>query len=605
MTQQPWDMAPLFGILGPLYVRINGAETPVAAAKLRVLLAILLLRSPRVVTIDEMTDLLWEDRLPRKTRAALNTYIGRLRRMLGPIGSRIRTAPIGYAIEAHADELDLTRFLRLRAAGQAEIDKGNLAHAVRILRSALGLWRGAPLADVTSSRLQRDDSQALVQLQVAGWEMCLDAEIARGRPQEALEDLNRLIAASPLHERFHEQRVAALHRMGRRADALAAYRAARTVFVAELGVGPGASLQRLQQQILAEDVAPSIDPVGRTSPSAIVPAQLPADIHDFTGRSEWIDTLVHALAVDPVRPRPMATVAVIAGAGGTGKTTLAVHLGHRTRAEFPDGQLYVSMRGSSQFPLASADVAARVLRDLGVDPAAVPTDHAERYSLYRSLLANRRALLVFDDVRDTAQLRPLLPGATRSAVIATSRNDLVTLPANFRVGLDVLDDDSATALFTSIVGRERVDAEPAAVGRVLRACAGLPLAIRIVAVRIAATPAHPIQAMADRLTDARSRLDQFEIDDLGVRASFGISDTRLPEDTAAAESFRALGSGPPAGPTPLALADDVAARAWCRLERANLITAVQLAASVGADALAWRLALMLWSSYDIGTHRDD
>ncbi|BCJ31547.1 AfsR/SARP family transcriptional regulator [Actinocatenispora sera] len=703
MTQQPLEMAPLFGILGPLYVRINGTETAVGAAKLRALLAILLLRSPRIVTIDEMTDLLWEDRLPRKTRAALNTYIGRLRQMLGPIGSRIRTAPTGYAIDARADELDLTRFLRLRAAGQEEIGKGNLAQAVRILRSALGLWRGAPLVDVTSSRLQREDSQVLAQLRVAGWEMCLDAEIARGRPQEALEDLNRLIATCPLHERFHEQRVAALHQMGRRADALAAYQAARTVFVAELGVEPGASLQRLQQEILAESVAPSIDPVGRTSRSAVVPAQLPADIADFTGRAEWMDTLGRSLAVDPGFPGSMPTVAVLTGAGGAGKTTLAVHLGHRTRARFPDGQLYISMRGSSQFPLDSADVAARLLRDLGVDPASVPTDRSERYSLYRSLLANRRALLVFDDVRDTAQLRPLLPGSTRSAVIATSRNDLVTLPANLRVDLDVMDDDNATALFTSIVGRERTDAEPAAVREVLRACAGLPLAIRIVAVRIAANPAHPIGAMAGRLTNARSRLDQFEVDDLGVRASFGISYTRLPADTAAAESFRALGlwpgpdlgsaglaaltgrdaaatelaadtlvsshllqctatgryhlhdllhvyareqaerqdgpgdrdaavtrllawylhtaanaadlirphhlpipaETPPAGTTPLGFADDIAALDWCRLERANLLTAVQLAASVGADRLAWRLALTLWSYYYLDKNRDD
>lgn len=703
MTRQPPEAAPLFGILGPLYVRINGAETPVAAAKLRALLAILLLRSPRVVTIDEMTDLLWEDRLPRKTRAALNTYIGRLRQLLGPIGSRIRTVPIGYAIDAHADELDLTRFLRLRAVGQAEIAKGNLAQAVRILRSALGLWRGEPLAGITSSRLQREDSQVLAQLRMSGWETCLGAEIARGRPQDALEDLARLLARYPLHERFHEQRVAALHQLGRRADALAAYQAARTVFVAELGVEPGVSLRRLQQEILAEDAAPSIDPVGRHSRSAVVPAELPADISDFTGRSEWINTMWQTLSVDPVRPGSMATVAVITGAGGAGKTTLAVHLGHRTRAQFPDGQLYISMRGSSQFPLDSADVAARLLRDLGVDPASVPADQPERYSLYRSLLANRRALLVFDDVRDTAQVRPLLPGSTRSAVIVTSRTDLVTLPANLRVDLDVMDDESATALFTSIVGRQRTDAEPAAVSQVLRACAGLPLAIRIVAVRIAANPAHPVQAMADRLTNARSRLDQFEVDDLGVRASFGISYARLPEATAAADSFRALGlwpgpdlglagiaaltgrdaatteraadalvashllqctatgryhmhdllhvyakeqaerqdtpgereaavarllawylhtaanaadlirphhlpipaEAPPAGTTPLRFADDIAALGWCRIERANLITAVQLAASVGSDGLAWRLALTLWSYYYIDKNRDD
>jgi DNA-binding SARP family transcriptional activator len=694
---------PVFGILGPLCVRMDGVEIPIAAAKLRVLLAVLLLRAPQPVTIDELTDLLWEERLPRKTRAALNTYVGRLRQMLGPLGGRIRTVPLGYVIDLHADELDLARFLRLRAIGQAKAAEGSYAAAARTLRSALGLWRGEPLADVASSRLQRDDGHALTQLRVSAWETCLDAEIADGRPQDVLADLAQLLAAYPLHERFHEQLITALHRTGRRADALAAFQATRATFVEELGVEPGAALQRLQQAILTEGTRPVTEPVAAPGRVGVVPAQLPADLGDFTGRASAVRALCRALAPDPTRPDATPVVAAITGAGGMGKTTLAVHVGHRVRGDFPDGQLYVPMHGSGEFPLDPADVAGRLLRELGVDPAHVPADQAERFSLVRSVLAGRRTLLVLDDVRDTAQIRALLPGSSRSAVIVTSRDDLATLPAKIRVGVDVMDDATAAELFAAIVGGQRAAAEPGAVDRVLRVCAGLPLAIRIAAARIAARPDRSIQALADRLADVRSRLDQFDLDDLGIRASFMASYARLPDSTGAAATFRALGLWPgpdigpaaiaaltgmsaaaagsavdtlvaghlvqcpapdryrlhdlihvyarerteledapavrqaaverllawylhaasnaadlirphhlpipidpaPAGVTALVFDDHAAALDWCRLEQANLIAAVRLAASAGAYGVAWQLALALWSYYYVAKIRDD
>jgi DNA-binding SARP family transcriptional activator len=523
---------------------MDGAEVPIAAAKLRVLLAVLLLRAPQAVTIDELTDLLWEDRLPRKARAALNTYVGRLRQILGPLGGRIRTVPVGYVIDLHDDELDLTRFLELRVSGQAKAAEGNHAAAAKELRCALGLWRGEPLADVASSRLRRDDGHVLTQLRVSVWEACLDAEIADGRPQDVLGDLAQLLAAYPLHERFHEQLITALHRTGRRADALAAFQATRATFVEELGVEPGAALQRLQQAILTEGAQPATDPVAARGRATVVPAQLPADLDDFIGQTSSVNALRRALAADPVRSDATPVVAAITGAGGAGKTTLAVRVGHQVHGGFPDGQLYVSMHGSSEFPMDPGEVAGRLLRELGVNPARVPADQTERFSLYRSLLADRRALLVFDDVRDTVQIRSLLPGSTHSAVIVTSRDDLATLPAKIRVGVDLMDDENAAAMFAAIVGRQRAGAEPDAVDRVLRVCAGLPLAIRIAAARIAARPDRSIRTLADRLTDVRSRLDQFDLDDLGIRASFMASYARLPENTRAARAFRALGLWP-------------------------------------------------------------
>jgi tetratricopeptide (TPR) repeat protein len=219
------------------------------------------------------------------------------------------------------------------------------------------------------------------------------------------------------------------------------------------------------------------------------------------------------------------------------------------RDRFPDGQLYVDLRGTTEAPLAAEDVVARLLRDLGVDPSAVPADPQERDSLYRSLLSDRRVLIVLDDARDTAHVRPLIPGSTHCVVLITSRHRLSTLPANGRADLDILEPDDARALIDRIVGTARVEAEPDAVGDLLRACAGLPLAIRIAAARLIARPTQTIRAFADRLTDARARLDQLQADDLGVRATFAVSYTRLPAYTRAARAFRLLGlwSGPDLG----------------------------------------------------------
>jgi tetratricopeptide (TPR) repeat protein/transcriptional regulator with XRE-family HTH domain len=276
-----------------------------------------------------------------------------------------------------------------------------------------------------------------------------------------------------------------------------------------------------------------------------VPAQLPTDIPDFTGRAGHVEEL-RVLLSDGRNPGSAAVrVALVAGTGGLGKTAFAVHVGHLVAPRFPDGQLYANLLGATE-PVHPAEVLSRFLRDLGVDAAAVPADPEERATRYRTLLAGRQVLIVLDDARDAAQLRPLLPGSASCAVLITTRGQMLDLIGARSIDLDLLPHEDADALFTEMVGRERARAEPAATEDVLAVCAGLPLAIRIAGARLAARGSWTVRALADRLADQRRRLDVLRAGDLGVRASFEVSFTNLPGPQAPggvdpARAFRLLG----------------------------------------------------------------
>ena len=292
---------------------------------------------------------------------------------------------------------------------------------------------------------------------------------------------------------------------------------------------------------------PHPPPPAAARPQVPAPAQLPADIADFAGRDQSLGRLCDHLSSlggdgDPGAVR----IAVVAGAGGLGKTALAVHAAHRVRASFPDGQFYVNLLGATAHPLPAADVLARFLRDLGVDGRYIPVDEDERAARYRTILAGRRMLVVLDNARDAAQARLLLPGAASSAVLMTTRSRMPDLASTLLINLKVLDDDEALALFTTVVGEKAAAAEPEATAELLAACACLPLAIRICAARLATRPGWSIQAMADRLRDTRRRLDELRVGDLAVRASFQVSFASLPardqpDGIAPADAFRLLG----------------------------------------------------------------
>ena len=261
-------------------------------------------------------------------------------------------------------------------------------------------------------------------------------------------------------------------------------------------------------------------------------AQLPADIADFVGREDQVRRLCELLSGTGPNSRPGAVrIAVVAGAGGLGKTSLAVHAAHLVSRKFPDGHLYVDLGGSTTQPLPAADVLASFLRDMGVDSKDIPINENERATRYRTLLAGRKVLVVLDNARDVAQLRPLLPGTASCAVLVTTRSRMPDLAGTRLVSLYALNDDQALALLAKIVGGERVAAEPEATAELLRACAGLPLAIRICAARLAARSGWTIRVMADRLRDEHRRMDELRVGDLAVRASFQVSFASLPAST--------------------------------------------------------------------------
>jgi DNA-binding SARP family transcriptional activator/tetratricopeptide (TPR) repeat protein len=545
-----------FGILGPLRVAVHGRDV-VLPAKQRVLLAALLLRANRVVPMDTLIETLWDDEPPPSARNTVHGYVKRLRQMPpGAAGERIVTRSPGYVISVADGELDLDRFTSLRDRARSAAASGDWLGAAGQLREALALWRDEPLADVPSAVLQREEVPGLAELRLLALESRIEADLRLGRHADLVAELHRLASIHPLREQVRGQLMLALYRCGQQAEALAAFRGIDRLLRDELGIAPGPELQKLHRRILAADpgldaspvpasTVPAADPAvpGATAAGLVPPpAQLPPDTTDFTGRDEQVRQLCELLAAAPAKDRPGAVViSAVAGMGGIGKTALAVHVAHRLRDRFPDGQLYVSLLGATS-PQEPADVLARLLRELGVPDGSIPADEAGRSARYRTLVADRSMLIVLDDARDAAQVLPLLPGSASCAVIVTSRNTLPGLPGAALLGLQVLSPHEARALFTAIIGRRRAAAEPDAIAVVLASCAGLPLAVRIAASRLASRPGWSIAHLGARLADERSRLAELTAGDLAVRASFAVSYEALPADgQEPARVFRLLG----------------------------------------------------------------
>jgi DNA-binding SARP family transcriptional activator/Tfp pilus assembly protein PilF len=573
-----------FRILGPLEVWTGQDWGGIGAPKWRALLAALLLNRGQAVSTDRLIVELWGDDPPDRAANLVSVYVLRLRRVLGdPEGRVLTTRAPGYQLRLHPGDLDAERFEILAGQGRKALGNGDPRRAADVLAEALGLWRGRALDDVPPSPLVTAEADRLEESRLAALELRIDADMGCGLHAQLVPELRRLLSDQPLREGLWALLISALDAAGRHAEALAAYGQARAVISDELGVDPGPELQRLYQALLTADAvtqrqppagqpasapsaagpfpatpptteaAPASHRAGPGSSSRRAPAQLPADVADFTGRGGQVERLQRMLSEARRRDNPAVTVAVVAGAPGLGKTTLAIHAAHALRPDFPDGQLYVSLLGGSEHPVPPDDVLARFLRDLGVDGTRVPVDAEERAAMYRTRLAERQMLIVLDDAKDAAQVRPLLPGTGSCAVIVTSRQRLSDLVGSRLIDLDVLDDTESAELFTRIVGAERVDAEPDAVREVLAICAGLPLAIRIAGARLAARRGWSVRTLADRLADQRRRMDEFTAGDLAVRACFQVSFAALPRLPGGAVNpahvFRMLGAwqGPSIG----------------------------------------------------------
>ncbi|MEU4445168.1 BTAD domain-containing putative transcriptional regulator [Actinosynnema sp. NPDC050801] len=501
-----------FGVLGPVEVLDGGERLATGSARERFVLATLLLGADRLVTADALVDALWPDP-PSSARAQLHNMISNLRRRLHASGELIASRPGGYQLSLGPHGFDLAEFRALVNRGRRAGAETDHAGAVAALTKALALWRGPALADVADESVGAV-RQALHDEKLAAVEARLDAELALGRADVVLAEVPALIAEHPFREFLHEKQMLALVAAGRRADALTCYQRVHRLFAEELGIEPGRSLRHLHQRILRDDAS---EP--DRGPEHVVPRQLPPRPPVVTGRDDLLDRITTAL-----RPTgDVAPVGLLVGPGGIGKTTLALVAAHQSVHRFPDGHLYADLRGSSAHPADPHAVTARFLRALGVAASALPEDPDERVALYRSRLAGTRTLVVLEDVAAEKQVRPLLPGSGGCAVLVTSRRALAALVGVHRWTVPVLRRHDAIAVLTSVVGHQRVRAEPEAAAAVVESCGRLPLAVSIAAARLAVRPQWTLAEFADRLAEHRGRLDELSIGDLDVRASIGLT----------------------------------------------------------------------------------
>lgn len=534
--RSPEESALRFGVLGP--VRAWRGEEPLATGspQQRALLAALLLREGRTATAAELIDALWGEDPPPRALAAVRTYASRLRKALS--AGVLRSESGGYALRLRDPRsLDLGAAQELAAEGEKARSAGDLYHARQVLSEALALWDGESLANVPGPYADTQRTR-LEEWRLQLVESRLDMDLEQGCHAEAVSELTALTAAHPLRERLRELLMLALYRSGRQAEALAVYADTRRLLADELGVDPRPDLKELQQRILRADPAlaePSA-PAPEPASAPVRPAQLPATVPDFTGRAAFVEELSEVLG--SAEGRVMA-VSALAGIGGVGKTTLAVHVAHQARGAFPDGQLYVDLQGAGPRAAEPETVLGAFLRALGTQESAIPDSMEERAALYRSVLDGRRVLVLLDNAKDAAQVRPLLPGTEGCAALVTSRVRMVDLAGAHLVDLDVMSPDEALALFTKIVGEERVASERKAALDVVAACGFLPLAIRIAASRLAARRTWTVSVLAAKLADERRRLDELQAGDLAVKATFELGYGQL--EPAQARAFRLLG----------------------------------------------------------------
>ncbi len=535
-----------FRLLGGIEALVDGRQVDLGPARQRSVLAALLMDLDRTVPADQLVQRVWADAPPQRAKDTLYSYLSRLRRQLP---CDIERLPGGYALTADAHAVDVHRFRDLLASARAETDD---TAALTAYEEALSLWRGEPFAGADTPWFNAG-REALDKERLAAELDCTDLRLRLGRHAALQAELSARCAAHPLDERMAAQYMLALYRCGRQADALAHYRRVRELLREELGVDPGEQLQRLHEAILsadsslaAPDPAPSSTSVSASASAAPQPAwsvqsQLPLDVTGFVGRAALVRRLEELLTASAAPP------VVLSGSPGVGKTALAVHLGHRLRPAFPDGQWYVRLLGTGDRPRPPSEVLAALLRASGHDPAAIPETVDDRAAAFRSRAADRRVLLVLDDAADAEQIRPLLPGTAKAAVLITSRSELRGLTASHAartVPLDVLDPAEAHHLLTGALGEQRVRAEPEAAERLAELCARLPLALRIASANLAARPGRSLSAYAADLS-GEGRLAKLSIAgdrQAAVRTAFDHSHATLAP--AAARLFGLLGLHP-------------------------------------------------------------
>jgi DNA-binding SARP family transcriptional activator/tetratricopeptide (TPR) repeat protein len=604
-------MQPLrVGVLGPLVARRDGAPVALGSPMLRNLLGLLAVQPHQVVSRDEIVDTLWGEDPPRTCLASIHVYIGRLRTLAEPSRARREHGLIsavgnrGYVFEPNRDQLDLLEFTELAERAESAMRAGAPREvAARALSDALRCWRGPALAGM-GERLEshpavvalsdRRTAMALTYADTtlrllgaapspgqgpapgqgadpapghgAGPAAAPGADPASGpstgpgerqppaavHREQVLGLLRELAHDQPMHEGVHARLMLMLAASGQQAAALLLYAELRTRLDEDLGVDPGADLVDAHLRVLRHEVVGPDNETAGTQVSdgpvfvSAKPAQLPLDVRPFTGRSQTLRELDESLT--GTATATTVPVVVLSGTAGVGKSALAVHWAHQASAHFPDGQIFVSLRGYARTPpLQPIDALAQVLRSLGVPAEQIPVDADEAANLYRSLLTGKRLLVVLDNANRPEQVRPLLPGNAGCAVLVTSRDRLAGLAARdgaHRISLDVLTEPEAEALLARTVGSDRVWAEPEATADLARTCAYLPLALRIAAANLQSRPHQPIAGYVARLR-AENPVSALAVDgdeEAAVRGAFDLSYRALPAP--AQQLFRLLGLAP-------------------------------------------------------------
>ncbi|MEV6773764.1 BTAD domain-containing putative transcriptional regulator [Nocardia sp. NPDC051030] len=523
-----------FAVLGE--VRAWRGDTPIELGppQRRAVLAALLLREGKAVTAAELVEGIWGEDPVLRAVPALRTHVAKLRRELEP--DRVNRGPStllvsigdGYALRVPEGCTDIDEVAD-RVASADKLRDDDPVTARDTLVSALNQWEGPALGALPGPYAERQRAR-LEQWRLAILEDRLALDIETGHSAEAVAELGPLIEEHPLRERFRALLMTALYHCGRQAEALEEYARARRALVDGVGVEPGPELAAVHVRILRADLPPVVRPARAVQ----TPAQLPPDIADFTGRSQLAEEIAAQLTGDG----SAVAISAVGGMGGVGKTTLALHIAHRVRDRFPDGQLYVNLRGVDAEPVSPGDAVGGFLRALGVAEGDIPPGVDDRAAQLRTLLSDKRILMVLDNARDSAQVRQLLPGTPGTAVLITSRSALTELPALRRTRLDVLETEEALTLLTRLLDTERVAAEQDAAHAVITQCARLPLAVRIVGARLAVRPQWSIASLAARLADESQRLDVLQTGDLTVAAAFRLGYGQLnPEQ---ARAFRTL-----------------------------------------------------------------
>ncbi|WP_199550965.1 BTAD domain-containing putative transcriptional regulator [Streptomyces sp. N35] len=520
-----------FRILGPLEASVGSTPLHLGGTRQRTVLAALLLDPNQVVSTDRLIRAMYEENPPPTARAQLQISVSGLRRQFVAHGADdvIRTRPSGYLLQTDEAGLDALRFHTLVDTARELRDARQNQQAASAYREALALWRGAPLEGLPGEVVESGASR-LTEQRVTAAEEHIRLRLALGEHGVLVSELSDLIEEFPLRERLRGQLMLALYRSGRQAEALSVYRDTRRLLLDELGVEPDIRLRELEHSILTTD--PRLDhpdsrlpPAGDGGPTAAadVPEMLPAALADFTGRESLV-ARIRELVVAPGDRSPLAVPLVtLVGKPGIGKTTTAIHVGHQVAADFPDGRLYAELHGTTSAPVSPAQVLERFLRALGVQGTAIPEGLDERAEMYRALLAQRRVLIILDNVAEESQIRPLLPGRPTSAVIMTSRRHIGSLAGAVRVDVTTFAPQESAHLLSRMAGAERAAAEQHATTALAELCGHLPLALRIAGARLAARPHWEIAELVERFEDETRRLDEIKYADVGIRAVLSLA----------------------------------------------------------------------------------